>query len=124
MTSLTYGDASDKVCVSVMVRTLWLLHSILCCLNMSNVDIIIVDSLSYSIKLIILYVIIGASPTLASSMRTPSVCVCVCMLYILVLVLISRLFQNCMCPSTCGFKLGDHYLGSTTIFSLVSSFSE
>ena len=92
--------------VSVMVRTPWLLHSILCCLNMSNVDIIIVDSLSSTIKLIILYVIIRASPTLASSMQTPSVCVC--MLYILVLVLIS---------------VQGNY-GSTTIFSLVSSFSE
>ena len=108
MISLTYGHASDKVCVSVMVRTPWLLHSILCYLNMSNVDIIIVDSLSSTIKLIIIYVIIGVSPTLVSSMQTPSVCVC--MLYILVLVLISRLFHNCMCPSTCGFKLGDHYL--------------
>ena len=77
MISLTYGHASDKVCVSVMVRTPWLLHSILCCLNMSNVDIIIVDSLSSTINLIILYVIIRASPTLASSMRTPSLCVCV-----------------------------------------------
>ena len=80
MISLTYGHASNNVCVSVMVRTPWLLHSILCGLNMSNVYMykIIVDSLSSTIKLIKLYVIIGASPTLASSMRTPSVCVCVC----------------------------------------------
>ena len=67
------------------------------------------DSLSSTIKLIILYVIIRASPMLASSMRTPSVCVCMSYIFVLVL-LISRLFQNCMCPSTCGFKLGDHYL--------------
>ena len=70
---------------------------------MSNTDIIIVDSLSSTIKLIILYVIIGVSPTLASLMRTPSVCVC--MLYILVLVLISRLFHNCMCPSLVALNL-------------------
>ena len=103
MISLTYGHASDKVCVSVMVRTPWLLHSILCCLNMSKVDKIIVDSLSSTIKLIILYIIIGASPTLASSMRTLSVCV-------YVVHFGTRLFHNCMCPSTCGFKLGEHYL--------------
>ena len=50
---------------------------------MSNVDIIIVDSLSSTIKLIILSAkfmqLLGRAPslTLASSMRTPSVCVCV-----------------------------------------------
>ena len=48
------------------------------------------------------------SPTLVNSLWTLSACVS----YVLVLVLIilfSRLFQNCMCPSSCGFKLSDHY---------------
>ena len=86
MISLTYGHASDKVCVSDGTNTLAAaFHPVLP-----------------------KYVKRGfrASPTLASSMQTPSVCVC--MLYILVLVLIS---------------VQGNY-GSTTIFSLVSSFSE
>ena len=41
--------------------------------------------------------------------------------YVLVLVLIilfSRLFQNCMCPISSGFKLGDHY---RMLLSMVST---